>query len=105
MKSKVYLVVVAGVILFIMCILFGLTSCCESNTNKDAGNEPVVEGDSYTLSNWTYITADGHRYLYGYRKLAHCGISDDPDNDPGCCPKCSKAIKNMVCSISNNSSN
>ena len=105
MKSKVYLVVVAGVILFIMCILFGLTSCCGSNTNKDAGNEPVIVGNTNVLSDWKYITADGHRYLYGYRRIAHCGISDDPDNDPGCCPKCSKAIKNMVCSISNNSSN
>lgn len=106
MKSKVYLVVVAGVILFIMCILFGLTSCCESNTNKDTSNEPVIVGNTGNiLSDWKYITADGHRYLYGYRRIAHCGISDDPDNDPGCCPKCSKAIKNMVCSISNNNSN
>ena len=105
MKSKVYLVVVAGVILFIMCILFGLTSCCESNTNKDAGNEPVIVDNTHGFTDWKYITADGHRYLYGYSRMAHCGISDDPDNDPGCCPKCSKAIKNMVCSISNNSSN
>lgn len=105
MKSKVYLVVVAGVILFIMCILFGLTSCCESNTNKDAGNEPVIVDNTHGFTDWKYITADGHRYLYGYSRMAHCGISDDPDNDPECCPKCSKAIKNMVCSISNNSSN
>ena len=105
MKSKVYLVVVAGVILFIMCILFGLTSCCESNTNKDAGNEPIIVDNTHGFTDWKYITADGHRYLYGYSRMAHCGISDDPDNDPGCCPKCSKAIKNMVCSISNNSSN
>lgn len=100
MKSKVYLVIVAGVILFIMCILFGLTGCCESNTNKDAGNEPVIVDDIHAFTDWKYITADGHRYLRGYRRIAHCGISDDPDNDPGCCPKCSKAIKNMVCSIS-----
>ena len=105
MKSKVYLVVVVGVILFIMCILFGLTSCCESNTNKDAGNEPIIVDNTHGFTDWKYITADGHRYLYGYSRMAHCGISDDPDNDPGCCPKCSKAIKNMVCSISNNSSN
>jgi len=101
MKSKVYLVVVAGVILFIMCILFGLTSCCEGNTNKDAGNEPVIVGDTHEFTDWKYITADGHRYLCGYRRIAHCGISDDPDNDPGCCPKCSKAVKNII----NNSNN
>ena len=101
MKSKVYLVVVAGVILFIMCILFGLTSCCGSNTNKDAGSEPVIVGNTDALSEWKYITADGHRYLYAYRRIAHCGISDDPDNDPGCCPKCSKAVKNII----NNSNN
>jgi hypothetical protein len=105
MKSKVYLVVVAGVILFIMCILFGLTSCCAHDTGEVKKSAPVIEGDSYSLADWKFITANGHRYLYGYRRLAHCGISDDPDNDPGCCPKCSKAIKNMVCSISNNSSN
>lgn len=101
MKSKVYLVVIAGVILFIMCILFGLTSCCESNTNEDTGNVPVIVGNTNVLSDWKYITADGHRYLYGYRRIAHCGISDDPDNDPGCCPKCSKAVKNII----NNSNN
>jgi hypothetical protein len=50
MKSKVYLVVVAGVILFIMCILFGLTSCCGSNTNKDTSNEPVIVGNTNVLS-------------------------------------------------------
>jgi hypothetical protein len=101
MKSKVYLVVVAGVILFIMCILFGLTSCCGNNTNKDAGNEPVIVGDTHVFTDWKYITADGHRYLCGYRRIAHCGISDDPDNDPGCCTKCSKAVKNII----NNSNN
>lgn len=84
-----------------MCILFGLTSCCGSNTNKDAGTEPVIVGNTDALSEWKYITADGHRYLYAYRRIAHCGISDDPDNDPGCCPKCSEAVKNII----NNSNN
>ena len=103
MKSKVYLVVVAGVILFIMCILFGLTSCCaNTNNNSDVSKPaPVIEGDSYSLADWKFITASGHRYLYGYSRMAHCGISDDPDNDPGCCPKCSKAVKNII----NNSNN
>ena len=97
MKAKVYLVVVAGVILFILCILFGLTSCCaNTNNNSDGKPVPVIEGDSYSLADWKFITASGHRYLYGYSRMAHCGISEDPDNDPGCCPKCSKAIKNIV---------
>jgi hypothetical protein len=97
MKSKVYLVVVAGVILFIMCILFGLTSCCaNTNNNSDGKSVPVIEGDSYSLADWKFITASGHRYLYGYSRMAHCGISEDPDNDPGCCPKCSKAVKNII---------
>ena len=104
MKSKVYLVVVAGLIPFIMCVLFGLTSChATTNNNSDVNKSaPVIEGNTNLLfSDWKYITADGHRYLYGYRRIAHCGISDDPDNDPGCCPKCSKAVKNII----NNSNN